>query len=79
MSFDNEAAVTNNNDGDLEDRIIAKALAANGSQVPDPESDAPIVSARKLHSQLERGVQYALQKNNSTLLDFLNKTINDRD
>ena len=79
MSFDNEAAVTNNNDGDLEDRVIAEALAANGSQMPDPESDAPIVSARELHSQLERGAQYALQKNNSTLLDFFNKTINDRD
>ena len=26
MSFDNELAVTNNNDGDWEDRIIAKAL-----------------------------------------------------
>ena len=86
MSFDNELAVTSNSDGDWEDHIIAKAFAANGSQVSDPESDeeenesavaepAPVVSGRELHSHLERGLQYALQKNNSTLLELINKTM----
>ena len=76
--FDNELAVTNNNDGVWEDRIIAKAIAANGSQVSDPGSDeeenesavaepAPVVSGCELHSHLDYG--------NSTLLELINKTM----
>ena len=44
----------------------------NESAVAEP---APVVSGRELHSQLERGLEYDLQKNNSTLLELINKTM----